>query len=40
VEVTTDKRRCTRMFLMSWPRVPGTARSSTPTTEWKQITGS
>jgi hypothetical protein len=33
-------RRCTRMFLMSWPRVPGTVRSSTPTTQWKQITGS
>src|SRR5947209_5392998 len=27
------RRQCTHMFLMSWPRVPGTARSSTPTTE-------
>jgi hypothetical protein len=40
VEVTTDKAAVYPHVLMRWPRVPGTARSSTPTTEWKQITAS
>ena len=42
VEVTTDKTAVYPQVLdeLAPGGVPGTARSSTPTTEWKQITGS
>lgn len=39
VEVTTDKAAVYPHVLDELTRVPGTVRSSTPTTEWKQITG-
>jgi hypothetical protein len=40
VEVTTDKAAVYPHVLDELARVPGTARSSMPTTEWKQITAS
>jgi hypothetical protein len=35
-----SRRRCTRMFSMSWPRVLGTVCRPTLATGWKPITGS